>query len=251
MYQHWFIKSGLYKVDAIACERNGMGVPTITMGGNKITQQDRDAATGWVTRLTTHQSTGIVFTTPGWTVIRPGRSKRHHSHDPKDSIVHHNMAIAMAGLAQFMVMGQSHSSGGNRALGQTMSDFFYLSLQGTANHIARIITQTTIKRLVDYNFAGVKNYPKLIPQQILSVNFQDVVEALKELASSTVDAVRPDDELGKVDPPEDRRAQGWTSENQGRRPASRCLELRKLRRVIPILTIPTISPVSLLPPIPL
>lgn len=32
MYQHWYIKSNLYKIDAIACERNGMGVPWIQMG---------------------------------------------------------------------------------------------------------------------------------------------------------------------------------------------------------------------------
>ena len=43
MYQHWFIKSNLYRVDAIACERNGMGVPVITMGPNPK-KEDKETA---------------------------------------------------------------------------------------------------------------------------------------------------------------------------------------------------------------
>jgi phage gp29-like protein len=190
MYQHWYIKSNLYRIDAIACERNGLGVPAVTMAED-VKREDREAALGWVESLTAHQKTGLVLPA-GWQFKLEGVGGQLR--DPKDSIQHHNMAITMAGLAQFMTMGQSQH-GGNRSLGKTMSDFFYLSLQATANQVARAISLTTVKRLVDFNFAGVKNYPKLVPQQILSVDFESVVQALQALASATVDAVRPDDEL--------------------------------------------------------
>jgi hypothetical protein len=111
--------------------------------------------------------------------------------DPKDSIAHHNSQISMAGLAMFMMLGQSH--GGNRALGDTMTDFFYQGLGATANTIERQINLGTVKRLVDYNFAGIENYPRVTCQKILTVKFEAMVEALQKLASSGV--IEPDDDL--------------------------------------------------------
>ena len=72
--------------------------------------------------------------------------------DCKDSIAHHNMQISMAGLAQFMIMGQSSRGGGNRSLGETMSDFFYLALQTVANQVGDAVSDNTIARLAAYNF---------------------------------------------------------------------------------------------------
>ncbi|KKL86126.1 hypothetical protein LCGC14_1947840, partial [marine sediment metagenome] len=168
MYQHWYFKSNLYKIDAIACERNGMGVPWAKMGDN-AKSEDRKTAIDWLEKLSAHEKAAILIP-PGWEWGLMGVTGR--TRDPKDSIAHHNVAISMAGLAQFMMLGQSDS--GNRALGETMSDFFHLALQATANKIARVMNQTTVRRLVDFNFAGVKRRPRLVPQQILSLSFGSV-----------------------------------------------------------------------------
>jgi phage gp29-like protein len=189
MYQHWYIKSNLYKIDAIANERNGMGVPWAKMG-ESAKAEDRRTAINWLEKLSAHEKAAILLP-PGWEWGLKGVEGTVR--DAKDSIAHHNMQISMAGLAQFMMLGQSES--GNRALGQTMSDFFYLSLEATARKIARVINLTTVKRLVDFNFAGVERYPRLMPQQILSVRFEAVVDALQKLATGAVDAIRPDDDL--------------------------------------------------------
>jgi phage gp29-like protein len=187
MYQHWYIKSGLYKVDSIACERNGMGVPVVTMGKDAKVE-DRKAALDWVQKLVAHERTGLVLP-PEWLFKLEGVTGTLR--DPKESIAHHNMLISMAGLAMFMMLGQSH--GGNRALGDTMADFFYLGLDATSDQVARVMNQTTVKRLVDFNFAGVVNYPRLVCQQILTVKFEGIVDALQKLATAGV--VEPDANL--------------------------------------------------------
>lgn len=198
MYPHWYTKWNLYKIDAIACERNGMGVPVVTMGEASKTAgasyaEDRANAMKWVQQLTVNERTGVVLPPGGWTFKLEGVTGTLR--DPKDAIEHHNVMIAMAGLSPFLLLGHTSGSSGNRSLGQEQTDFWFMSLQAIADYIASQMSQTTVKRLVDLNFEGVEKYPQLVAQNILSVNFQDVVEALKGLALSTVDAVRPDDEL--------------------------------------------------------
>lgn len=187
MYQHWYMKSNLYKVDAIACERNGMGVPCITLGDN-AKAEDIAQAKEWVQQLTTHERTGLVLP-KGWLFSLEG--VKGTLRDPKESITHHNEMISMAALTMFMMLGQSQH--GSHSLGTTMADFFMLSLEATSRQIARAMNQGTVRRLVDYNFDGVEHYPELVPQQIQSLKFDDVVKALQELAQFGV--IAPDDDL--------------------------------------------------------
>ena len=186
-YQHWYIKSNLYKIDAISCERNGMGVPYIIMGED-AKKEDRETALAYVTQLSTHEKAGIVLPN-GWVFGLKGVEGTLR--DPKESISHHNMMIAMAALAQFMMLGQS--SGGNRALGESLGDFFYLGLQATAKAISEELSRTTIRRLCDYNFAGLKRYPKIVAQKIQGIEFGTLYAALKEFAGAGL--VQGDDEL--------------------------------------------------------
>jgi len=186
-YQHWYIKSNLYKIDAISIERNGMGVPYIIMGED-AKKEDRETALAYVTQLSTHEKAGIVLPN-GWVFGLKGVEGTLR--DPKESIAHHNMMIAMSALAQFMMLGQS--SGGNRALGESLGDFFYLGLQATAKAISEELSRTTIRRLCDYNFAGLTRYPKAIAQKIQGIEFGTLYAALKELAGAGL--VQGDDEL--------------------------------------------------------
>lgn len=192
MYKHWYMKDGMYRVDAIAQERNGMGVPFVKMGAN-ASKEDRAIARGWVQALAAHEKAGIVLPGPDWDFGLKGVEGT--TRDPKDSITHHNLQISMAALEMFLTLGQTQT--GARALGETMSDFFSMSVQATANQIAKTITQTSLKRLIDYNdFGGpVERYPQLVPAEILSIKFDSIVGALKDLASAGVDAVQPDDEM--------------------------------------------------------
>jgi hypothetical protein len=73
-----------------------------------------------------------------------------------------------------------------------MSDFFLMSLQSTADLVGDVFTKTTIKRMVDFNFPGVKLYPRLVPQQILAFKIDAIVDAVNKMGLSGM--MTPDDE---------------------------------------------------------
>ncbi|MCX7015286.1 MAG: DUF935 family protein [Candidatus Sumerlaeota bacterium] len=186
-YQHWYIKSNLYKIDAISIERNGMGIPYAIMAEN-AKKEDREIALGYVASLSTHEKAGIVLPN-GWVFGLKGVEGTLR--DPQESIAHHSMMIAMSALAQFMMLGQT--TGGNRALGESLGDFFYMGLQATAKAISEELSRTTIRRLCDYNFAGMTRYPKITAQKIQGIEFGTLYAALKEFAGAGL--VQGDDEL--------------------------------------------------------
>jgi len=188
MYKPWRIKSGLEKIDAISLERNGMGIPW-AIGPENAKKEDRETAIAWLEKIATHEKSAIYLPF-GWTWGIKGVEGQIR--DATSSIAFQNMQITIAALAQFMMLGQTES--GNRALGDTMSDFFYMGLQATAKEIARTLNLTTIRRLVKFNFGEEIRPPQLTPQMI-AVGFDAIVAALKDLASSGVNAIQPDDEL--------------------------------------------------------
>jgi len=203
-YMHWYIKHQLYRIDAIAGERNGLGVPTIEQGTN-ASKEDRQAAAAWVTQLAAHEKTGIALPS-GWKFTLQG--VQGQVRDLFNSIEHHNVEISRTALAFFMNLGQSSKSSGNRALGQELTDFFFLAVQATADQIARTITATAIRRLVDYNWDGVEEYPTLVVSNLRARSLDDTLTALSQLATANVVAPYPElaqhiaRELGLPQPPE-------------------------------------------------
>ena len=202
-YMHWYIKHQLYRIDAIAGERNGLGIPTIEQAAN-ASREDRLAAQGWVTQLAAHEKTGIALP-PGWKFSLQG--VQGQVRDLFNSIQHHNVEISRTALAFFMNLGQGARSSGNRALGQEMTDFFFLAVQATADQIARTITATSIQRLVNYNWDGVEHYPTLTVSNLRARSLDQTLAALSQLATANVVAPYPElaqhiaRELGLPQPP--------------------------------------------------
>ena len=75
MYPHFYIKSNLYRIDALAGERNGLGVPVITMPKG-ATEQDRGTAFNFVTKLSAHEMTGLVLPFGGTFESRASKANR-------------------------------------------------------------------------------------------------------------------------------------------------------------------------------
>ncbi len=190
-YLHWYIKQQLYRIDAIAGERNGLGVPTIEQGPNAA-REDREAAERWVTQLAAHEKTGLSLPN-GWKFSLKG--VEGNVRDLYNSIQHHNIEISRTALAFFMNLGLGARQGGNRALGESQSDFFFLAVQATADHIARVITATAIRRLVDFNWeapALTGRYPTLAVSNLRARSFDQVLDMLARLAQSGVVAPYPE-----------------------------------------------------------
>ena len=181
MYPHWYVKSQLYRIDAIACERNSLGVPVFRLAPGFSTQ-DREAAYSFVTQLAAHEATGMVEppgdANSGFRIVGyEGRVR-----DLAPSIEHHNVMISRAALALFMDLGQAEH--GSRALGKEHGDFFLLALQNLADQVALQITNTTVRRLVSYNFGEHAPAPRLVAANVQARGLTDIVDALTQFAQA-------------------------------------------------------------------
>ncbi len=179
MYPHWYIKSKLYRLDAIANERNSLGVPVFRLSPG-FSAEDKAAAYSFVTQLAAHEATGLVEP-PG----EPHAGLRIAGYegnlrDLMPSIQHHNEMISRAALNTFMDLGQS--AHGSRALGATATDFFMLGLQSLAEQIALEITQSSIRRLVCMNFGNEAPVPRLIPANVQARSISQITADLVALA---------------------------------------------------------------------
>jgi hypothetical protein len=191
-YMHWYMKSQIYKIDCIAIERNGLGVPTIKQGPN-VSVEDRKAAQQWVQMLAAHESTGLSLPN-GWEFLLTGVTGRVR--DPSASIQHHSEMIMRSVLANFLSLGTTQT--GSRALGGSMRDFFYLSLEAISHKIDETISNTSIRRLVDYNYKLKPEhkdlYPRLETSDIIVINPLELLEICKDVGKFDVDLLQPDDD---------------------------------------------------------
>lgn len=181
MYPHWYIKSRLYRIDAIACERNALGVPVWRLPAG-FSREDRDAAYGFVTQLAAHEATGAVEppgdSTSGLRIVGyQGRVR-----DTLPSITHHNTMISRAALALFMDLATAEH--GSKALGQQHGDFFMLSLQNLADQVASVITSTAVRRLVEFNFGEDAPVPRLTAANVQARGLESIVGALTQFAQA-------------------------------------------------------------------
>ncbi|HEV2499823.1 MAG TPA: hypothetical protein VGY31_09620 [Terriglobia bacterium] len=163
MYPHWYVKSKLYRIDAIANERNALGIPVFRLAAG-FAAEDKAAAYSFVTQLAAHEATGLVEP-PG----EPHTGLRivgyeGNLRDVMPSIQHHNEMISRAALNTFIDLGQA--AHGSRALGATATDFFMLGLQSVAEQIAAEITNSTLRRLVSLNFGDDAPCPRLVPANV-------------------------------------------------------------------------------------
>jgi hypothetical protein len=155
-YKHWYHKNNFYKIDAIAFERQGVGVPKITMPVG-YTEADERKATNAMMNLRANEKAYLVLP-PDYTAefMNMGAST---TRDPEKSIQHHNREIVKSVLAQFLELGATQV--GSKALSEDHSDLFLKSLEAIANTVLSEINRNLIPELVDMNFDDVEIYPQL------------------------------------------------------------------------------------------
>lgn len=178
MYPHWYVKSKLYRIDAIANERNALGVPVFRLSPG-FSAEDKAAAYSFVTQLAAHEATGLVEP-PG----DPNTGLRivgyeGNLRDVMPSIQHHNEMISRAALAMFMDLGSTLH--GSRALGVTATDFFMLGLEGVAHQIALEINNSTIRRLTSLNFGDEAPCPRLVSANVQARSISQITADLVAL----------------------------------------------------------------------
>lgn len=180
-YKHWYFKNNFYKIDALAFERQGLGVPMIKMPAG-YTESDERKATIAMQNLRANEA-GYLLLPPGYEAefMNMGSST---TRDPQNSINHHNKEILQSVLAQFLELGSTSSGSGSHALSADHSDLFLKAVESLANIISSTVNKDLIEELVDLNFNDVKTYPKLEYAGITKNDVAAIATAYSTLVTS-------------------------------------------------------------------
>ena len=187
-YKHWFFRDKYYKIDAIATERHGVGIPVIYLPeGYK--EEDKTEAEELGRNLRANEQAYITFPSKDWS-IEMLDMKTSTIKDPRDMLDHHTREILKSVLAEFVDLGAGTT--GSWALSRDKTGFFLDALDSVAKNVEDTINNYAIKRLVDLNWT-VEEYPKLTHGDIGMVNIEQLANAIQSLA--LVGGVTPDPEL--------------------------------------------------------
>jgi hypothetical protein len=122
------------------------------------------------------------------------------THDVVESMRYHAAQIYMNVLAGFLHLAEKVT--GSYATGETLSDFFNLAENSTAEMIAEEINLSVVRRLVDYNYElphalriDRMPYPLLKPAKIAVLNPIKLFESIRWLMQDNTDAIQPSDAL--------------------------------------------------------
>ena len=155
-YKPWYIKSNLEKIDAIAQERQGIGIPFVQVEAT-ATAEDISKAKTTLKNLRSHENAYIIE--PKDQPVEFKDMKANTTKDPSKSIAYHNRQIALSVLAQFLDLGSGGT--GSRALSIDQTDLFLQSLEAIANGVKNVLDKFAIKQLVDLNFDNISEYPEV------------------------------------------------------------------------------------------
>lgn len=186
-YKHWKIKDALYRLDAIRHERFGVGVPTMTLPAG-YQAKDQENAVVLMRELRSHEQSYLVVP-PGFqaSVLQAPSSGIAPM---MESIKHHNIEITKNVFAQFLDLGSTET--GARALGESMQDFFLLGVSAVARYIEDTFNAQVVRPLIDLNWPGVKDYPRLFSSGVDEQDVGALADTLQKLAAAGFLSPTPD-----------------------------------------------------------
>jgi hypothetical protein len=171
-YKMWLLKDRTLRVQALAAERNGLGLPRYTSApppdladddkvlkwlneeiarGLKVAKEARAGDAAGVSL-----PNGAQFDFAGVTGQVPDLDRQIRYYDEQ---------IGRGALTHFLNLGGDDSTG-SYALGDTFANFFTKSLNSRARHIATTVQQHVIEDLVDANWGSSEPAPRLVPPKI-------------------------------------------------------------------------------------
>lgn len=158
-WKHWNFKQLLYKIQGIAAERFGVGLPVITMDGRGGDEAKAEAE-DWGKALKSNSKGYLVLPNKEWDakILTPEGNPQGEA--IVSAIDHHDRAILHAMLASFIMLGSGASSGSYN-LGENLLYFFFKSCEDSAEYVSSQIVNQVIRQLVDVNYGVQESYPQL------------------------------------------------------------------------------------------
>lgn len=183
-YIHWDLKQKLIRVDALAAERHGTGVPVVTYDATQLTRKE---ALDIASNVRSGEFAGVSL--EQGTADLDIKGVEGQLHDTLASVKYHDQEISRRMLAMFLDLGHDN---GARSLGETFVDFFVMAQMSTANSIAKVINEHVIRDLVEHNWGPDEPYP-LIACDEITADSDLTAESLYQLARGGY--IIPDPEL--------------------------------------------------------
>jgi phage gp29-like protein len=187
-HQPWYFKTSLYKIDAIATERQGLGVPYVKIPPN-ASDPDRAKIDELMRNLRANEQANIQVPV-GWEIGYMD-TKGSAVKTAKDMIMHYDRQISKSVLAQFMELGSG--SVGSFALSSDQSQLFLLSLKAIATQMQDTLNNDAVREIVDLNYQiSANQYPTLEFGRIGNVDVEKLSTALFRLAQGGLLSASPE-----------------------------------------------------------
>jgi len=180
-YKNWDMKDKLDLINAIALEKQGVGIPILEVPDD-ADQSDVDEAEESIRKMRANEEAYIKIP-KGWSASMMDM-KGNTTKEIIPTIHYHDRQIVRSVLAQFLELGSSDGSG-SRSLSEDHSKLFIQSLEAVARQIQATVQEQLIKQLCDLNFSDLPNgYPKLNYSKIGDDNITLMSDALLKLAQA-------------------------------------------------------------------
>ena len=188
-YKMWLLKDRTLRVQALAAERNGLGIPVYTAAP----PPDGASPEEWEAWVETEIAEGLKITKNARAGDAAGLSMRHGAQfafvgvtgkvpDLDKQIRYYDEQMGKAALTNFLNLGGDNSTG-SYALGDTFENFFTKSLNASGRHIASVTQQHVVEDLVDANWGTEEPAPRIIPPRI-GAEHPATAEAIRALLDS-------------------------------------------------------------------
>ena len=178
VYKNWYMKDVLIKIDAMAHERHGVGIPKITVKSGTNADDAFKAREGARNFRSNEESYIEIPDTIDFEIVD---SKSAQTRNPIDSVNYHTSQILMNVMAQFLVLGQSKGGSGSRSLSEDSSKLFLHTLESMADYFAEATMNGIIRDLVTLNWGEDVPIPTLKHDKIGDDNIELLSTAIQRL----------------------------------------------------------------------
>lgn len=168
-YTPWFYKQQIQRIEAVGIERNSIVPPVMRLPAGSPTG-DWAKAKAIVQNIRASEAMGITI--PETWELKGLEGLASHGRGGiqiQPTLQYYDIQIARAFGGQFVNLGSTDT--GARSLDDSQKQTFLGMLQSQCTYIENRLNNGPIRRLVDYNYAGVAVYPKI---QFPSLRLQDI-----------------------------------------------------------------------------
>lgn len=178
-YKHWYIKDQLYRIQAIAADRHGVGIPVLGLPENADDPASMTRAEEIGAAVRAHEQ-GYAALPFGWKFDIVGGANR--AMDVLPVIQHHDRMIAVSVLAQFLTLGERPE--GSYALSEDQSSLFMMVERAVGEYVCDVHNRYLLPKWIAFNKPAGTKVPTLAVVGIETRNAERIITALAAAATA-------------------------------------------------------------------